>query len=112
MMDNVGYTQTIKNMRQRTARMEHEGDYWSDEEKRQLRILFEQGIGISEMAVRLQRSERAIYQQIEKMDLYGRKANPKRNQKQKAPSCLCSRCKCARNACPRYPESQSNQEGI
>lgn len=111
-MDNIGYTQTIKNMRQRTTRLEREGDYWTDEEKRQLRIMFEQGIGITEMAVRLQRSEPAIYQQIEKMDLYGRKTKPKRKTKQKEPSCLCNRCKCAGNVCPRYLECQSNREGM
>ena len=112
MIDNVEYTQTIKSMRQRTTRLDREGDYWTDEEKRQLRILFDQGIGISEMAVRLQRSEPAIYQQIEKMDLYGRKAKPKRKKKQNSPRCLCNRCKCSGNTCPRYLECLLNQEGM
>ena len=38
--------------------------------------MFLEGVGITEMAVILQRSETAIIQQIEKMNLYDRKLYP------------------------------------
>ena len=37
--------------------------------------------------------EPAVMQQIEKMDLYHRKDNPKRRRKKKQARCLCDRCR-------------------
>lgn len=112
MITTAEYQETVRNMRHRTTRLDREGDCWTDNEKHRLRIMFNQGVGITEMAVRLQRSEPAVYQQIEKSDLYRRKEHPKRKQKQKHHYCLCNRCKCAGYTCFRYAECQSNREGM
>ena len=109
-MYDAEYQETVKNMRKRTTRLEREGDYWTDEEKRQLEVLFGQGVGITEIAVRLQRTEPAVIQQIEKGDLYGRKSKPKRNKKQKSPQCLCERCECAEGCSWRDGQCQLNEE--
>ena len=112
MMDNQEFTETVRNMRNRTARMEREGDYWTDDEKQELVRLFNSGVGITESAVRLQRTEPAVGQQIEKMDLYQRKDNPKRRRNTfKEPECLCSTCPLDPAACPRCPAYTATQEG-
>ncbi len=58
--------EAVTSMRNRTVRMDREGDYWTEEEKEQLVKLFRQGEGITAIAIRLQRTEPAIMQQIEK----------------------------------------------
>jgi hypothetical protein len=44
------------------------------------------------IAVALHRSEPAIMQEIEKLDLYDRKANPRRQRTARQAGCLCDRC--------------------
>ena len=83
----------IRILRQRTDRLEHEGDYWTKDEIRMLVDGFNNCAGITEMADHLQRTEPAVMQQIEKMDLYHRKDNPKRRRKKKQARCLCDRCR-------------------
>ena len=65
-------TEMIKSLRNRTVRLEHEGDYWTADENERLKSMFSDNIGISEISLTLQRTEQAVMQQIEKMDLYGR----------------------------------------
>ena len=96
-LDQNDISETIKNLRNRLIKPDHEGDYWSDEDKASLKFRFDNGYGISEMAIIYQRSESAICQQIEKMDLYGRKRDPMRQKALSLPrSCsLCNRnCRC------------------
>ncbi len=115
MMDQEN-TQIIKNMRSRTTRLDREGDYWSDDEKRQLQEMFADGVGITEMAIRLQRTEPAVTQQIEKMDLYGRKGNPIRFRRPRSPkdasACLCEHCGADPALCPRCEGPVSTQEDV
>ena len=102
MMDEQGFRESIRSLRTRGGRLEREGDYWAAEEKERLEKMFREGIGISEMAIRLQRTEPAISQQIKKMDLYGRKDRPKRRKyHRKAPQCRCATCEVGRSLCPR-----------
>ena len=102
MIMEQNFSETVIAMRSRTTRLEHEGDYWSEEEKERLARLFEQGVGISEIAVLLQRTEPAVIQQIEKMDLYQRREYPARRRNEaKPPVCLCKDCKLDRSCCPR-----------
>jgi len=93
-------TEMIKSLRNRTVRLEHEGDYWTAEENERLKRMFSDNIGISEISLTLQRTEPAVMQQIEKLDLYGRKANPKRRKKNKKGRCPCERCQYTETTCP------------
>ena len=71
----------------------------------------EEGYGISEIAFAVGRSEPAVMQQIEKMDLYQRTLNPKRHKSPpKAPTCLCDSCSLDLSACPRCEAHLSVQE--
>ena len=60
--------ETVIAMRNREIRLNREGEYWTDEEKEQLRTMFEAGFGITKIAYVLCRTEPAVYQQIESMD--------------------------------------------
>lgn len=102
------YTESVKNMRKRTVRLDREGDYWTSDEKEILRQKFFQGEGITMMAINLQRTESAIIQQIELMDLFERK---KKNTAPKEPRCLCTNCKVDPASCPfkdQCPRYQGN----
>lgn len=105
--------ETLKNMRRRTCRLEREGDYWTPDELERLIELFNSGTGISQIAILLQRTEPAVYQQIEKLDLYERKRNPQRAPKAlKAPTCLCNDCNLDRSLCPRCERLTGQQEAV
>ena len=80
-------------------------------EKDQLVWMFNEGVGITEIAVQLQRTEPAVYQQIEKLDLYQRKENPQRRKNPVQPSdCLCSLCKRPRGMRPLCGVYANRQE--
>lgn len=103
MMNENSFAESIRNLRRRGSRMEREGDYWDQDEKKRLEDMFDDGVGISEIAIRLQRTEPAVIQQIEKLDLYRRKDHPKRRRMaSKACSCLCPSCMEERARCPLF----------
>lgn len=104
--------ETVISMRNRTVRMNRKGDYWAKEEKEQLVKLFHEGQGITAIAIRLQRTEPAIMQQIEKMDLYRRKDAPmRRRSTPKPPVCLCDSCQLDHASCPHRGACQQLREG-
>ena len=106
------HTESVKNMRNRTVRLDREGDYWTAEEKEALIQKFNEGEGITAIAIRLQRTEPAIMQQIEKMDLYRRKEAPvRRKSEPKPPTCLCDNCKLDPASCPHRGACQKPVEG-
>ena len=105
-------SQTLIKIRQCTTRLAHEGAYWEETEKEKLARMFYSGVGISEIAVELQRTEPAVFQQIEKMDLYQRKENPQRRKyAPRQPGCLCRACQLDPGACPRSVHSAASREG-
>ena len=65
-MNEHGLEETIKSMRNRNRRLDREGDYWSQAEKDRLHNLFDEGIGLSEIAIRLQRTVRLMLGQRHK----------------------------------------------
>lgn len=93
-MLDFNMTETVKNMRNRTARLDRGGDYWTEDEKQQLAERFDAGEGITSIAIQLQRSETAIFQQCEKMDLFKRKSYAKKKYEKclEQDGCLCSNC--------------------
>lgn len=103
MLNEQDYTNTVKNMRKSAVRLERQGDYWSEEDKENLSKMFSEGVGITEMAVVLQRSESAVMQQIEKQDLYLRKQYPCRQKNCSTPAkCLCDACIVDLALCPLH----------
>ena len=103
-------------LRNRTTRLEHEGDCWSDEENEKLKRMFDEGMGITEIALILQRTEPAVMQQIEKLDLFQRKAYPKRRKYVKMySSCPCEACTYDMDSCPHNgscPKMEKEKEDV
>ena len=91
-MMNNNLQQSLHELRSHRKLPEREGEYWSDEERENLSRKFNEGAGISEIAITLHRSEPAIMQQIEKLDLFDRKENPWRQRAARQLNCLCGRC--------------------
>lgn len=89
-----------------------DGEYWTDEEKNHVNVRFKEGVPINEIALELQRSERAVYQQINNMNLYVIPPEKMRKQKTgtKEPVCLCSVCTLDRSLCPRCEHYHVFQE--
>ena len=112
MLNEQNYTNTVKNMRKSAVRLERQGDYWSEEDKENLSKMFLEGVGITEMAVILQRSETAIIQQIEKMNLYDRRLYPARQKNCSEQSkCLCDNCMADPALCPLRSDCRCSREG-
>lgn len=94
-MTDEEYVQRVKDMRNRVVTLEREGKYWSDDDIKRLRVMFNGGTGITEIAVRLGRSETAIIQETEKLGLFERKYPPRLCTRGKASvpdGCLCEKC--------------------
>lgn len=89
-----------------------DGEYWTDDERRRVQIMFEEGKPVNEIALELQRTERAVYQQISSMNLYVISPEKMRKHKSgpKEPVCLCSACSCDRSLCPRCEHYHTIQE--
>ena len=98
MNSNVDNKVAVKNLRNRTIRLDREGDYWTDEEIEELHNMFYDGAGITEIAMTLQRTEPAIFQQINKCDLY-RSQSPLRKRSKKSMTCKCSTCLLFKKTC-------------
>ena len=71
---------------------ERSGEYWSDEEREKLSAFYHSGVGLSGIALELQRSETAIVQQLMAMGLMTA-PNVVRTRRPREPSCLCGKCR-------------------
>ena len=86
MRSEEAFQESVRSMRNQTLRADRAGDYWTDDEKNRLRILFDSGAGITEIALELGRTEPAVYQQIEKWTCMG--VSKTRSDKETAKSLL------------------------
>ena len=92
MNSELNQKETVQSMRRKTCKLEREGDYWTEEDKELLYTLFESGVGITEIAITLQRTEPAVIQQIEKMNLYNRGKYIPKKKHIGSYGCQCSSC--------------------
>ena len=90
-------------MRNGELQLSRDREYWTDDERDVLRREYVNGTSINEIALMLERSESAIYQQIERLSLCVRNpfSSRKKNSVDKGQDCLCKTCKCNRALCPR-----------
>lgn len=101
------------NMRNGEQIMQRDGEYWTEEEREILQHEYKSGTAINVIALMLQRSEGAIYQQVERMGLYTRNPFSIRKKSMKSNNtCLCKNCKCDCSICPRYKVYQTVMEDV
>lgn len=79
-------------MRKKGEGMENDGHYWKEEEINRLIEGHNDGIGISELAVELSRSESAIIQQMYREGLLVTPETKKRNRSPKPEPPACETC--------------------
>ena len=113
MNDEELKTKTIS-MRTGALKMKRDRDYWTEDDRQVLRTRFGAGVSVNEIAIELERSEAAVYQQIEQMQLYKRNpfASRKRQRTAKETVCLCDNCTCDRALCPRCKVYDAVLEGV
>ncbi len=69
---------------------ERENITWSKEDNKLLKKLFDRGVGITEIAIILDRSERAVCQKLDIMGSYDKEKNHRNSYR----SCLEDKCLC------------------
>lgn len=79
----------------RQNRKPNHRQYWTDEEREKIIDMHQNGVGISEMAVIFQRSEAAIFNQINHLEL---------NRRTRSPNKSSNECKCP--YCSHYGQCQ------
>ena len=85
-------------LRTGTKPAERSGEYWSEEDSALLRQLYAEGVGISEIALQLGRSEGAVCQQLTKMGLLTPQGRHRTRKKEADETtewpdgCLCPHC--------------------
>ena len=77
--------------------------YWTPEERAELQRLYRDGQGISEIALLLQRSESAVFQQLLAMGMLAGQGKPR----QRSPRQIKCQCpKCLERECPHYDREE------
>jgi hypothetical protein len=105
-MDSIyDYEQLTKAIREGQVIPERSGEYWCDDEQEKMTNLYNSGVGISQIALELQRSEMAVIQRLITENLLT-PPGAARKRTTKAPHCLCEECSMRRNCRQR----KQNQE--
>ena len=76
----------VRKMRDRTEPVDRQQEYWTDDELQRLESMFYEGVGITDMALTLQRSEMAVVNRI--TGYYRRVRAPRQNKAE----CQCRKC--------------------
>lgn len=102
-------------MRTKGKGLDHDGLYWSEEDRKKLIDAFHHGIGVSEIAVLLKRSEPAVMQQMIREGLMQSETKKRNRSGNKRSKCLCPKCECRevcgkvmRTNCPKSKECIKN----
>ena len=76
----------VRKMRDRTEPVDRQQEYWTDDELQRLESMFYEGVGITDIALELGRSEMAIFNRVK--GFYRRVRAPR----QSKPDCQCRKC--------------------
>ena len=105
MQESMDIRQLLKMYRNGRIIPEHYGDYWSEDDRQILKSMFEEGEGISEIALRLERSESSVFQQLISLNMFADNRTS-RARKRTLSGCRCETCTvpdCDRpDYCPRW----------
>ncbi|MEY8232555.1 hypothetical protein AALA82_13185 [Oscillospiraceae bacterium 50-16] len=101
-MQNENNLQELtKAVREGNVIPERAREYWKSEEREELKRLFYQGRGITEIALQLQRSEMAVVQQLMTAGLLT-SPGASRPRKSTMPKCLCEKCGFNSDGCIQF----------
>ena len=83
---NTSKAEQVRKMRDRTEPVDRQQEYWTDDELQRLESMFYEGVGITDMALTLHRSEMAVVNRI--TGYYRRVRAPRQNKAE----CQCRKC--------------------
>lgn len=96
-------------MRMGERKMLRENERWTEEDRKTLRREYFLGTPINEIALMLERSEGAIYQQIKQQGICMSNKYTKKKSSKKT-ECLCKYCQCDCTFCSNRKACEENQE--
>ena len=107
---NPELQEQIRQIRQCPEMLERTGEYWSKEEREILCKLYREGVGLTEIAMRLRRIEPAIIMQLTDLGEIRRSRRGPRLNKGK---CLCEKCRRGPEHpdCPRFEKGSGVDAG-
>ena len=89
---------------------ENANGYWTEEDKQKSKKMFEEGYGISDIALALKRTEVSVTCHFQNVGLFARQSRPrKRTANTKEVRCLCAKCRMM--DCPHRGNSSETCEG-
>lgn len=94
----------IKAMRANSSNLENNKAFWNKDADKELRNMYYDGYGITEIAIKIGRTENSVFQRIKKLKLEEKKYNTC-GKKKSSDKCLCSQCEffmsssCTKGAC-------------
>lgn len=102
-------SELIKKMRNREIRLDRERNFWSDEEREKLAQMYSNGVDITEMALDLARTELAVIEQLNYLNLLYQSGSDRKHRSHKRGNCLCVKCDIGPDNCP-YRANNTNKE--
>ena len=108
MNHKIDTKELLKSIRNRQTYLENEGNYWSDDERKKLDDLYNDGVGISEIALELERTEQAVFVQIN-LNRGNRGDTVRKCSSAKHHKCLCTECEIGIDNCT-YRANNTNKE--
>lgn len=96
-------------MREKPGLLESNGDYWSDEDNQKLCDMYDEGYGITDLALMMKRTELAIINRLTLNYKLGR--NKQHKERTKIITCKCNSCD-LRELCGRYNASTDVPDGV
>lgn len=94
----------IKEMRENSSSLENNKAFWNKDADKELSDMYAKGYGISEIAIKMGRTENSVYKRIKNLKLEVKKYNTC-GKKKSGDKCLCSQCEffmsssCTKGAC-------------
>ena len=89
--DSMDSKELIRLYRNGLLTPEHYGAYWDDDDRQRLKSMFLAGEGISEIALRLERSESSVFQQLVCLGLFA-DSRMGRTRHRASSGCKCETC--------------------
>lgn len=93
------FTMELQQLRAGDKLPKKRNGYWSEEDKKKLVKMFNDAVGISQIAIRLERTEVAVMSQLVMMGLFTPQCQPRAKKlSARKKKCQCPECEC--NSCP------------
>ena len=102
-MDSQKLQEELKKRRFGYQKLDRYRETWTEENDLELAGLFNEGYGISEIAVTMGRSERAVFQRLSTQKRF-KQMNRQKRERQEC-NCLCEKCP-SKNTCEKSKPSK------